>query len=100
MEELKKVKRIITREVPDAPHETLLVLDAATGQNALAQARMFNEAVGVTGIVLTKMDGTPKGGIVFAISKELSIPVAYIGIGEAVADLRPFDPAEFVNAIL
>lgn len=100
MEELKKVKRIMARELPGAPHEVLLVLDANTGQNALVQARMFNEAVGVTGIVLTKLDGTPKGGIVFAIAKELSIPVKFIGIGEAVEDLRDFNPKEFVDALL
>jgi fused signal recognition particle receptor len=100
MEELKKVKRIISRELPGAPHETLLVLDGNTGQNALVQAKMFNEAVGVTGIVLTKLDGTSRGGIVFAIAKELEIPVKFIGIGEAVEDLRSFDPKEFVDALL
>jgi fused signal recognition particle receptor len=100
MEELKKVKRILSRELPGAPHETLLVLDGSTGQNALVQARMFHEAVGVTGIVLTKLDGTSKGGIVFAIYKELSIPVKYVGIGEAIEDLREFDPKEFVDALL
>jgi fused signal recognition particle receptor len=100
MEELKKVKRILQREVPGAPHETLLVVDANTGQNALIQAKMFNEAVGVTGIVLSKLDGTSRGGIVFAISKELRIPVKFIGIGEAIGDLREFDPKEFVEALL
>lgn len=100
MEELKKVKRIIERELPGAPHEVLLVLDANTGQNALVQAKMFHEAVGVTGIALTKLDGTPKGGIVFAISRGLSIPVKFIGIGEAIEDLRDFDPREFVDALL
>lgn len=100
MEELKKVKRILSRELPGAPQEVLLVLDATTGQNALVQARMFQEAVGVTGIVLTKLDGTAKGGIVFAISKELSIPVKFIGIGEAMEDLREFSPREFVEALL
>ncbi len=99
MEELKKVKRILSRELPGAPHETLLVLDGNTGQNALVQARMFNEAIGVTGIVLTKLDGTSKGGIVFAINKDLGIPVKFVGIGEAVEDLRSFDPKEFVNAL-
>lgn len=99
MEELKKVRRIMSREASGAPHETLLVLDANTGQNALIQARMFHEAVGVTGIVLTKLDGTSKGGIVFAISKELGIPVKFIGIGEGIEDLRPFDPKEFVEAL-
>lgn len=100
MEELKKVKRILSRELPGAPHETLLVLDGNTGQNALAQAKMFHEAVGLTGIVLTKLDGTSKGGIVFAINKELSIPVKFVGIGESIEDLREFDPKEFVDALL
>jgi fused signal recognition particle receptor len=100
MEELKKVKRIMSRELPGAPHEVLLVLDANTGQNALVQAKMFNEALGITGIVLTKLDGTARGGIVFAISRELSIPVKFVGIGEAIDDLRDFDPKEFVEALL
>ncbi len=100
MEELKKVHRILSRELPGAPHETLLVLDGSTGQNALIQAKMFHEAVGVTGIVLTKLDGTSKGGIVFAINKELGIPVKFVGIGEAIEDLRGFDPKEFVDALL
>jgi fused signal recognition particle receptor len=100
MEELKKVSRILSRELPGAPHETLLVLDGNTGQNALVQAKMFHEKVGVTGIVLTKLDGTSKGGIVFAIYKELMIPVKFVGIGEAIEDLRSFDPKEFVDALL
>ncbi len=100
MEELKKVNRIISRELPGSPDETLLVLDGSTGQNALVQAKMFNEAVGITGIVLTKLDGTAKGGIVFAINKELGIPVKFLGIGEAIEDLKSFDPQEFVNALL
>ena len=100
MEELKKVKRIVSRELSGAPHETLLVLDGNTGQNALVQARMFHEAIGVTGIVLTKLDGTSKGGIVFAINKELGIPVKFVGIGEAIEDLREFEPKEFVDALL
>ncbi len=100
MEELKKVKRIVSRELPGAPHETLLVLDGNTGQNALVQARMFHEAIGVTGIVLTKLDGTSKGGIVFAINKELGIPVKFVGIGEDIEDLREFEPKEFVDALL
>lgn len=99
MDELKKVTRIVSRELPGAPHETLLVLDGNTGQNALVQAKMFHEAVGVTGIVLTKLDGTSKGGIVFAIYKELSIPVKFVGIGEAIEDLRAFEPREFVEAL-
>ncbi len=100
MEELKKVRRILSRELPGAPHETLLVIDGSTGQNALVQAKMFHETVGVTGIVLTKLDGTSKGGIVFAIYKELKIPVKFVGIGEAIEDLRSFDPKEFVDALL
>ena len=100
MEELKKVNRILSRELPGSPHETLLVLDGNTGQNALVQAKMFNEAVGITGIVLTKLDGTSRGGIVFAINKELGIPVKFVGIGEAIEDLKSFDPEEFVNALL
>jgi fused signal recognition particle receptor len=100
MEELKKVQRIIARELPGAPHETLFVLDATTGQNALAQAKTFHQEIGVTGIVLTKLDGTPKGGIVFAINKELGLPVKFIGIGEGIEDLKDFDPREFVEALL
>jgi fused signal recognition particle receptor len=100
MEELKKIRRVLQRELPGAPHETLLVLDATTGQNALAQARMFHQTVGITGIVLTKLDGTPKGGMVFAITRELSLPVKFIGVGEGIDDLRDFDPREFVDAIL
>lgn len=99
MEELKKIKRVIGKSAPDAPQEVLLVVDATTGQNAIRQAQLFNEAVGVTGIALTKLDGTAKGGIVFAIRKELGIPVRLIGIGEGVDDLRDFDPAEFVEAL-
>jgi len=99
MEELKKVRRVIEKSLPGAPHEVLLVLDATTGQNALRQAAIFREAVGVTGIALTKLDGTAKGGIVFAIKKELGIPVRLIGVGEGVEDLRDFDPAEFVEAL-
>lgn len=100
MEELKKVQRIAAREVPGAPHETLFVLDATTGQNGFAQAKTFHQAIGVTGIVLTKLDGTPKGGIVFAINRELGLPVKLIGIGEGIEDLRAFDPKEFVDALL
>ena len=100
MEELKKIKRVINRAVPGAPQEVLLVVDATTGQNALRQAKMFDEAVGVTGIALTKLDGTAKGGIVFAIKKELNIPVRLIGIGEGLEDLRDFIPEDFVEALL
>ncbi|HVP62503.1 MAG TPA: signal recognition particle-docking protein FtsY [Myxococcaceae bacterium] len=99
MEELKKVKRVIAKALPGAPHEVLLVLDATMGQNAIAQARQFQEAVGVTGIALTKLDGTAKGGVVIGISDELKIPVTWVGVGEKVADLRPFDPHEFVEAL-
>lgn len=99
MEELKKVRRILAREIPGAPHETWLVLDATTGQNALSQARLFREAVEISGIILTKLDGTAKGGIVVAIGAELGLAVRYIGVGEGVADLRPFDSAEFVAAL-
>lgn len=100
MEELKKIKRIIQKALPEAPHESLLVLDATTGQNALNQAKLFNEAIGITGIVLTKLDGTSKGGIVFAIKKELNIPVKLIGTGEGIEDLADFKPEEFVEALL
>lgn len=100
MEELKKVRKIIARELPGGPQETLLVLDATTGQNALSQAKTFHEAVGITGIVLTKLDGTPKGGMVFAITRELELPVKFIGIGEGIDDLKEFRPREFVDALL
>lgn len=100
MEELKKIKRVVSKESSDAPHEVLLVLDATTGQNAIVQARAFNEAVDITGLVLTKLDGTAKGGIVVAISSELGIPVKYIGVGEGADDLREFDPVEFVKALV
>jgi fused signal recognition particle receptor len=100
MEELKKINRVVQRTVPDGPHETLLVLDATTGQNGLSQARTFADAVGVTGIVLAKLDGTAKGGIAFAIAHELGIPVRYIGTGEKLDDLAPFDAREFVSSLL
>ncbi len=99
MEELKKTRRVVEREVPGAPHEVLLVLDATTGQNAVSQAKLFKEAVEITGIVLTKLDGTAKGGVVISIVDELKIPVKFIGIGEGVEDLRPFEPSEFVEAL-
>jgi fused signal recognition particle receptor len=99
MEELKKVKRVIEKAMPGAPQEILLVVDATTGQNALRQAEMFNDAIGVTGVALTKLDGTAKGGIVFAIKKEFGIPVRLIGIGEGLDDLRDFNPDEFVEAL-
>jgi len=99
MEELKKVKRVLAKALPGAPHLVLLVLDATNGQNAIAQARQFHEALGVGGIVLTKLDGTAKGGVVIGICDELGIPVRYVGVGEKVADLRPFDAREFVDAL-
>ncbi|HBV96487.1 MAG: signal peptide protein [Peptococcaceae bacterium BICA1-7] len=99
MDELKKVGRVLSRENPGAPHEVLLVLDATTGQNAINQAKIFGEATGVTGIVLTKLDGTAKGGVVIGIKQALDIPVKFIGIGEGMEDLRPFDSEEFVEAL-
>ena len=99
MEELKKINRILEKEYPDAYRETLVVLDATTGQNALAQARQFSEVAEITGIILTKMDGTAKGGIAVAIHSELGIPVKYIGVGETIEDLQKFDSNEFVNAL-
>lgn len=99
MEEMKKIRRVIDREISGAPHETLLVVDAATGQNAISQARLFKEAAGVTGLALTKLDGTAKGGIVVAVSHEFDLPVRYIGVGESIDDLRDFDPQEFTDAL-
>lgn len=99
MEELKKINRVIEREYPEAYRETLVVLDATTGQNALAQAKEFNEVADITGVILTKMDGTAKGGIAVAIQAELGIPVKYIGVGESIDDLQKFDADEFVNAL-
>ena len=99
MEELKKMNRIIEREFPNAHRENLVVLDGTTGQNALVQAREFAQVADLTGIVLTKMDGTAKGGIAVAIQSELHVPVKYIGVGEKIDDLQKFDPDEFVNAL-
>lgn len=99
MEELKKIQRVISRELPGAPHETLLVLDATTGQNAISQAKIFAAASDVTGVVLTKLDGTAKGGVVVAIKEELGLPVKLIGVGEGMNDLRPFIPQEFAQAL-
>lgn len=99
MDELRKVKRVIDRELPGAPHEVLLVLDATVGQNALAQARLFHDAVGVTGLVLTKLDGTARGGIVVAIAEEFKIPVRLVGVGEGIDDLQDFNPEAFVAAL-
>jgi fused signal recognition particle receptor len=100
MEELTKVRRVIAKQMPDAPHETLMTVDATTGQNGVRQAKLFGEAVGVTGIILTKLDGTAKGGIALAIANELGIPVKLIGIGEQLEDLRPFDADDFARALL
>jgi len=99
MEELKKINRVIQREIPDAPHETLLVLDATTGQNAISQAKLFTEAAPISGVVLTKLDGTAKGGVVIGIKAELSMPVKWIGVGEGVDDLRPFVAEDFAKAL-
>ena len=99
MEELQKIHRIIKREVPDGIHEVLLVLDATTGQNAIVQAKMFNEVAELTGIVLTKLDGTAKGGVVIAIKQELNIPIKWVGVGEGMDDLQPFSEQEFVEAL-
>ena len=99
MEELKKIKRVVKKVVHEAPHETLLVLDASIGQNSLSQARLFNEALDVDGIVMTKLDGSAKGGVLFSIARELKLPVRFIGVGEQVDDLQPFDPRSFVDAL-
>ncbi len=99
MEELKKIGRVVGREMPGAPHEIWLVLDATTGQNALSQAKIFGEAVQLTGVVLAKLDSTAKGGVIIAIADRLNLPVRYVGVGEDVDDLRPFDAREFVEAL-
>jgi len=99
MEELKKIKKAIARKLPDAPHETLLILDATTGQNALSQAKLFHESIDISGIALTKLDGTAKGGVVISICHTMNIPLTYIGVGEAIDDLQRFDAAAFVNAL-
>jgi fused signal recognition particle receptor len=100
MEELAKVRRVIERRLPGAPHETLLVIDATTGQNGLQQARLFRDAVGVSGVALTKLDGSAKGGVALAIAHELGLPVKLVGVGEGLEDLRPFDPDDFARALL
>jgi fused signal recognition particle receptor len=100
MDELRKVRRVLGQIVPGAPHETLLVLDASTGQNALTQARVFLEAVDVTGVVLTKLDGTARGGVALAVAHELGLPIAYVGVGEGPGDLRPFDAGEYAEALI
>jgi fused signal recognition particle receptor len=100
MEELEKIKRVLCKLDPTAPHETMLVLDAGTGQNAMAQAAQFKQSVGVTGVTLTKLDGTAKGGMIFSVAEQLKLPIRFIGVGEAVKDLRQFDSDEFVDALL
>jgi len=100
MDELKKVARVIKRLDPDAPHEVLLVLDASLGQNALRQAEQFNEAIGVTGLVITKLDGTAKGGVVVAIARRFGLPIRFVGIGEQAEDFGPFDAAAFADGLL
>jgi fused signal recognition particle receptor len=100
MEELRKIRRVIDRECPGAPHETLLVLDATTGQNGLQQARIFKEVLDVTGVVLTKMDGTARGGIAVAVAADLGLPIRYLALGERAEDLARFDPEEFIDALL
>jgi fused signal recognition particle receptor len=99
MEELKKIKRVMQKCIPDAPHEALLVLDATTGQNAIQQAKLFHQAVGLTGLVVTKLDGTAKGGIVLSISQSMKLPVRFIGVGEQIDDLQPFDSQKFIEAL-
>jgi fused signal recognition particle receptor len=100
MNELSKVRKVVGKAVPGAPHEVLLVLDGTTGQNALSQGKVFGEVAGVTGVVVTKLDGTARGGVVIAINGELGLPVKFIGIGEQVDDLRPFDANSYVDALL
>jgi fused signal recognition particle receptor len=99
MEEIRKVKRVIAKVIPEAPHEVLLVLDANTGQNAIAQVKAFDQALGVTGIILTKLDGTAKGGAIAAIARHKPIPLRFVGVGEGMNDLRPFSAVEFVEAL-
>ncbi|MEN8777653.1 MAG: signal recognition particle-docking protein FtsY, partial [Glaciecola sp.] len=99
MQELEKVVRVIRKINPDAPHEIMLTIDAGTGQNAISQAKLFHDAVGLTGITLSKLDGTAKGGVIFSIADQFSIPVRYIGVGEAIDDLRPFQATEFIDAL-
>jgi fused signal recognition particle receptor len=100
MEELKKIRRVLGKLDPNAPQETMLVVDAGTGQNALVQAQQFAEAVSVTGITLTKLDGTAKGGIIFSIAQRLALPIRFIGVGEGMEDLREFNAVDFVDALL
>lgn len=99
MEELKKIQRVISRQMPDAPHERIMVLDATSGLNALVQAKSFHEAVGLTSLILTKLDGTAKGGVVVAIADQLKLPISFVGLGEGVDDLQPFVPETFTDAL-
>ena len=99
MEELKKIKRVIAKADPQAPHEVMLVLDASIGQNAINQVKEFHEAIGVTALIITKLDGTAKGGVIFAIAEQFGIPIAYIGVGEGMEDLQPFNAQAFVDAL-
>jgi fused signal recognition particle receptor len=100
MDELAKIRRVLARLDPGAPHEVLLVLDGTTGQNAISQVRQFREAIGVTGLVVTKLDGTAKGGVVFALAREFGLPIRFVGLGEAATDLRVFDAGAFVDGLL
>ncbi|MFM8269392.1 MAG: signal recognition particle-docking protein FtsY, partial [Pseudomonadota bacterium] len=100
MEELKKIHKVVKKVIPEAPHETWLVLDGTLGQNSLNQAREFQQSLGVTGVIVTKLDGTAKGGAIFPVSRELALPVRFIGVGEGAEDLVPFQPQNFVQAIL
>jgi fused signal recognition particle receptor len=100
MEEIKKVKRVVAKAMPGAPHETLLVLDAGTGQNALAQVKAFDAALGLTGLILTKLDGSAKGGVILALAKAQPVPLLFIGVGEGIDDLRPFVAADFAEALI
>jgi len=99
MEEIKKVKRVLQKANPDAPHEIILVLDANIGQNALSQVKVFDEALGLTGLILTKLDGTAKGGIIAAIAKQHPVPLRFIGVGESIDDLRPFSARDYIDAL-
>lgn len=99
MDELKKVVRVMKKQDESAPHEVMLTLDASTGQNAISQAQLFKEAVGVTGITMSKLDGTAKGGVIFAIADKFGIPIRHIGVGEQIDDLRPFDAKDFIDAL-
>ena len=100
MDELRKIKRVLSKIDPGAPHETLLVIDGAMGQNAIAQARVFHEAIGIDGLVITKLDGTARGGAVFAIAQQLGLPLRLIGVGEGIEDLRDFEAEEFIKALI